>query len=150
MEITLSSADCRKAAVVLEAAFKTAPAPQLMQICAGCLYEIADSGPSYTPDIHVGLAFLSQAEKIIQALYTADSASPELLHDLAFELVECFAVIAKENSLNGSARDATAAQAEVMRYFEESGEWSPNDGTLVTQYYYLRIPDAKLSGATSL
>lgn len=139
MEISLSSADCRKAAAILEAASQGSPSSQLMLLCARCLYEIAESGPRSIHNIHVGFPFLSEAERKIRTLCAAGSLPPELLYDLAFELVECFAVIAKENAMSKGARRVSPAQAEVMRYFEESGEWAPDDGTLVTQYYYLLI-----------
>lgn len=149
MEISLSSADCRKAAAILEAASQDSPSSQLMLLCARCLHEIAKSGPGCVHSIHVGFPFLTEAERTIRKLCAAGSLPPELLHDLAFELVECFAVIAKENALSTGARRISPAQAEVMRYFEESGEWAPDDGTLVTQYYYLLLPNGDPSRAIS-
>lgn len=149
MKISLSSAECRNAAAILEAASQDSPSPQLMLLCARCLHEIAESGTDRIHDIHVGFPFLTEAERTIRKLCAASSLPPELLHDLAFELVECFAVIAKENTLVPGARRISPAQAEVMRYFEESGEWAPDDGTLVTQYYYLLLPNGEPSRAVT-
>ncbi len=134
--ITMSSPACRKAAALLDAASPDAPFPRLMSLCAKCLHEAAEFGPSYIHSIRVCLPFLDEVKEKIDLLCGAESCRPEALHDLAFELIECFAVIAKENTLTKGTQPALPAQAEVMRFFEESGEWAPDDGTMVSHYYH--------------
>lgn len=134
--VTMSSPACRKAAALLEAASPDAPSPRLMSLCAQCLHEAAEFGPSYIHGIQVCLPFLDEVKEKINLLCGSGSCAPDQLHDLAFELIECFAVIAKENTLHKGTQHALPAQAEVMRFFEDSGEWAPGDGTVVSHYYH--------------
>lgn len=139
--IAISSPACRKAAALLEAASPGAPSPGLMSLCARCLYEAAEFGPGYVHSIRVCLPFLDEMKEKLDRLCEGERCAPELLHDLAFELIECFAVIAKENALHKGTQPALPAQAEVMRFFEECGEWAPEDGTMVSHYYHTLLSD---------
>lgn len=140
MGIVLQGADCHKAAAILTNVAPEAPSPQLMRVCAGSLQEIADIGSDFTRSIYVALPFLVEADKKIHTLCAANTAYPRLVHDLAFELTECLAVLAKEDALRMGWQHVPIAQKTTMRHFENCGEWSADDGTLVTQYYHRLIP----------
>lgn len=147
MLITLSSPACRKAAALLESVSSKAPSPQLMSLAAKCLKEIAEFGPNYINNINVCLPFLTELKRHIHELCGGNQKQLSALHDLAFELVECFALIARENALAKVTQHKLPAQVEVMDFFENSGEWAHNDGTLVSDYYYRLIPERVQSAA---
>lgn len=140
MKFALQGPACHRAAVILTDVAPNAPSPQLMRICAGSLQEMADIGTEFTNGIYVGLPFLVEANQKIHTLCAANTAYPELMHDLAFELMECLAVLAKEDALRMRGQYVPIAQMETMRHFESSGEWSADDGALVTEYYHRLIP----------
>lgn len=145
MQITLSSPACRKAAALLEAAAEGSLDPSLFLLCARCLYEAADFGPNYIHDIRVCYSFLSELDKKIKEVGER-KADDITLHDLAFELVECLAVLARENTMDKGTQHALPMQAEVMDHFENCGEWTPRDGTLVSHYYYHLLPGSTAPG----
>ena len=56
-----------------------------------------------------------------------------------FSLFECMVIIFR---LRQCARGGAMSPVErdVLRYFEDCGEWGPDDETLVSQWYWWRIP----------
>lgn len=145
MGITFSSPACRKAAALLEAAAEESLDPDLFRLCARCLYEAAEFAPSYIHGVSVCFPFLTEAAENIKNMCKMTQNDVEL-HDFVFELVECFAVIAREHVRNKGTQHILPAQVEVMRHFEDCGEWTPEDGTLITHYYYKLLPDAAMPG----
>lgn len=59
--------------------------------------------------------------------------------ELAFQLVEDLAVLMREKTLRKGGVHSLCEQ-RLMQYFESCGAWSCDDGTLVSEYYYLRLP----------
>lgn len=61
-----------------------------------------------------------------------------------FSLFECMVILFR---LRQCARrgEMSPVERDVLRYFEECGEWGPDDETLVSQWYWWRIP--ALAGA---
>lgn len=139
MSSILSHADCLRAAMLMETAGAVVPDPELIGLCAGMLRELAGQDKSDTANLRLATPFLLEANSILQILCMDVASQPKLLHDRVFALLECMAVIAKERSLS-KKQQALPAQAALMRYFESCGQWSRDDGTLVSDYYYSRIP----------
>lgn len=55
-----------------------------------------------------------------------------------FSLLECLIILLREKELRRSGR--TDEEGRVLRYFEQSGEWAPDDGTLISLWYWVRLP----------
>ena len=62
------------------------------------------------------------------------------ISDCAFVMFECLANIFREAHLKQPTRQLPPAQASLMQFFEECGEWTKGDGNLVTDHYYFVIP----------
>ncbi|WP_165078218.1 MULTISPECIES: hypothetical protein [unclassified Desulfovibrio] len=56
-----------------------------------------------------------------------------------FSLFECMVILFRLRQCAGRG-DASPVERDVFRYFEECGEWDPDDETLVSQWYWWRIP----------
>ena len=140
MNSILSHSDCLHAAMLMETAGASAPDPELLGLCANTLRELAGEDRNSAAGLKLTMPFLLEANRILQLLCVNFTSQPQLLHDRAFALLECMAVITKERSLNKRKTKILPAQAALMRYFESSGQWSRDDGTLVSDYYYTKIP----------
>ena len=139
MEPVFDPSECIKAAARLEAMFMEAPEPEILRLCGVFLRCIADD-PDYASGFTVTAPFLQEAMAAIRDL-CGDAADIGVMHDRAFALMECMAVIAREHTFRKGAQKTLAAQADLMRFFEKSGHWAEGDGTLVSEYYYSRIPN---------
>ncbi len=85
---------------------------------------------------------------------TAKDVCKESCQDMqaaSFAMVESLALVMRETALR-TGTPPTQAETALLKYFEESGNWSPKDKTLVSDYYYREIPAALLasSGAASV
>lgn len=130
MTSILSHSDCLHAAMVMETAGASAPDPELIGLCANMLRELAGQDRPDTVNLKLTTPFLLEANTILQVLCMDLPSQPMLLHDKAFALLECMAVIAKERSLSKSKQQTLPAQMALMRYFESCGQWARDDGTL--------------------
>jgi len=144
MNSTLAT-DCNNAAARLKGFLAEAPEPQLMRLCAESLQEMAENLHWYNSDITVATPFWEELCKTVRDMCMDTESHSGVMHDMAFELIECLALISRESTLKQKTRPALPAQTDVMRYFEGCGHWTPGDGTLVTEYYYSRIPEASTS-----
>ena len=111
-----------------------------MLLCAQCLHEMGENLSLYTSGLQVSTLFFEELCKIIQSVCRDCDIPVIAMLDKAFGLMECLAVIVRESTLRQKSAKALPAQADVMRYFEGCGHWMPGDGTLVTEFYYSRIP----------
>lgn len=142
MDTTLASSDCMHAAARLKGVVDEAPEPQLMLLCAQGLHELAENLHWYTSGLTVSTPFFEELLETVQSVCQDEEVPVMVMHDKAFGLMECLAVIVRESSLRQKSEQTLPAQINVMRYFEGCGHWTPGDGTLVTEYYYSRIPKA--------
>ncbi len=65
-------------------------------------------------------------------------------HDEAFALVESMVVIVREMHLRMGAGDVSDVHGDLMSFFEARCQWRADDDTLVSDYYYRRVPIAVL------
>jgi len=144
--MTFPPALCLQAASILAQNAPASYEPDQMFLCSHCLEaEAADGSPMDTP--HVGLPFYNEGEKLIQSICGKSGQDVYALQDCTFSLIECFAVILRERSLANPAQQLPPAQRKVLSYFENCGHWHPDDGTLVSQFYYKDIPEKILTKA---
>ena len=61
-----------------------------------------------------------------------------------FSLFECMVILFRMCQCARGGETSPLAR-DLLRYFEECGEWRPNDGTLVSEWYWRRIPGAAAS-----
>ncbi|WCB47409.1 hypothetical protein [Nitratidesulfovibrio vulgaris] len=57
-----------------------------------------------------------------------------------FALFEDMALLARAHAVSCRPEMIPEPLAAVMTAFEADGEWHPNDGTLVSEWYWLRLP----------
>jgi len=142
MNISLASSDYTYAATRLKGAVDEAPDPQLMLLCAQSLHEMGENLHLYTSGLHISAPFFEELCETVLSVCRDSDIPVIVMHDKAFGLMECLAIIARESTLRQKLETALPAQADVMRYFEACGHWTPGDGTLVTEFYYSHIPKA--------
>ena len=142
MEPTVASSDFSQAASLFKDSASEAPDPQLMMLCAQSLFEMAENMHAYIADLTVSTVFFEELRTSVWSVCQEKDASPVAMHDKAFGIMECLAVLSRESTLREENRSALPVQKDLMRYFEGCGHWTPGDGTLVTEYYYSRIPKA--------
>lgn len=131
---------CRQAASRLTTLAAEAEDPELTHICVQGLLEIADRYAKYKNTTVTGRRFMDELDESVRSLLKEKDFAAEEMHSVAFQMIEAIAVVIREASLRESTQQPRAAQEAVMRYFEESGHWHPGDGSLVSDYYYNRVP----------
>ena len=113
----------------------------LCRFCATGLDELAAECAKYHEHSVVAAPFL---EEIRMTALLVSEAIGHVAHDaqaVAFGTLESLAAIMREVSLRRQG-ELTEAQQTILEFFEMSGLWEQHDGTLVTDYYYNRIPAA--------
>lgn len=60
--------------------------------------------------------------------------------DALFALFEDMALLARAHAVSCPTSVVPAALAAVMAAFEADGEWCPADATLISEWYWLRLP----------
>ena len=63
-------------------------------------------------------------------------AAADLSSEALFSLFECLAVLVHLRKLAHPAIPLDAAEEELLFQFEHSGEWLPDDTTLVADWYW--------------
>lgn len=56
------------------------------------------------------------------------------------EIFEDLALIVREKQLRCGGKAFAAIEERILRYFEASGYWDEDDGRLVSQWYWHRLP----------
>ncbi len=128
---------CREAAERLRRALPSVPEPQLAVLCADGLQEVAEHYPEYRSLVSTASPFMQEVAGYVTLLCADKCAEP--LEDVLFMLVEALAMVMREAVLR-QGRAFRAVQEDILRYFEQSGRWRPEEGTLVADFYYRRIP----------
>lgn len=64
---------------------------------------------------------------------------PALDAEDRFSLLECLIILVRAKALHAGA-PITPEEISLQRHFEQSGEWRPDDGTLVSLWYWVLLP----------
>lgn len=57
-----------------------------------------------------------------------------------FSLIECIVIFFREKALRIPHAAPAPEEEKLLRHFENSGEWEPVDGTLVSWWYWAELP----------
>lgn len=136
MDITMMGPACLMAAGILEAAAPKAHKPTMLLIVANCLRAVAKYGPRYYQNMEKDHPYRIEAAGWVILICEALKTPAFDLDGAAFSLAECLAVVTKVNSQGQNTQLLFPMQADVMRFFEDSGHWEPGDGTLVSDMYH--------------
>lgn len=119
----------------------------LRPLCAAGLRCLADNAEQYDQLIVRPNAFAAHFAATVAMLaptaaLASSSATPAdgQLDDATFMLVEDMAALFRERSLRAPEDAPRAAEQALLDHFERSGEWLPADGTIITDWYYVRLP----------
>ena len=112
---------------------------ELFSICERGLGEFAARSERYRASVHTAKPFMDELEQMLQRLELRAMALEGQRQEVAFGLVEALTMIMRETVLR-TGGEFSEAEKDVLRFFETSGRWTPMDGTLVSDYYYVRIP----------
>ena len=55
-------------------------------------------------------------------------------------LFECLAIFFRIRQMIQKERELSDTESKVLHYFETCGEWQPQDSTIVSHWYWWRIP----------
>lgn len=61
--------------------------------------------------------------------------------DELFSLFECMVIFIRMRQMATPRMALSATEQEVLEYFETSGEWTDGDDTVVSQWYWKRLPE---------
>lgn len=95
----------------------------------------------HTPDATLAAALLPDWHA--RHLRAALRALPQ--DDAVFCLFEDLALLVRAHSLRPSVVTTSTPLVALLDAFESSGEWHPEDGTLVSEWYWLRLPAMRLA-----
>lgn len=60
--------------------------------------------------------------------------------DACFPLFECLAIFFREKRLRLGTEKLAQAELAVLTYFEHSGHWTPNQHTIINEWYWHKLP----------
>lgn len=60
--------------------------------------------------------------------------------DQCFSVLECLVIFFREKSLRSPDTSKHPLESSLLHHFESSGKWDANDGTLVTSWYWSKLP----------
>ena len=143
MKSAMLKRNCIEAAEFLAEQVPHSVEPELARACSEALFDMAERASVYESTIQIANRFLKEFHAAISGLGKVKNATRNALHDWTFEVFEALAILAREDALRNHT--VRPAQAKAIRYFTESGHWMPDDPTLVSEYYYHKIP-ASLAG----
>ena len=118
--------------------------PELMKLCADGLHEVAENYEEYLSTAKTSSSFLRELAEKVKHIATDEKKEAHLQHDNAFAIFEAMAVVLRETFLRTGASSLRPVQHAILSFFEGSGNWKANEGSLVSDYYYNRIPIAVL------
>lgn len=120
--------------------------PELMKLCAEGLRELGDNIEEYSSKATISSCFFQELCEKVKSISDDTAPKTELQHDNAFALFEALAVVFRETFLRAGASALKPIQQAILDFFEGSGHWKANEGTLVSDYYYNRIPISIMQG----
>ncbi len=124
----------------------------LFRICAGAMRILAGHAEEYDREINDSRGFVKHFQETIQDMVSFLKGSgsfapdPDVAYEKAFVLVEELAVFMREKHLRSACGSENKVCRKLLDFFESSGHWRPGDGTMVTEYYYVVLPVAAMSG----
>ncbi|MDL2266658.1 hypothetical protein LJC46_01550 [Desulfovibrio sp. OttesenSCG-928-G15] len=138
MNFRLEAENCSSAARIFVDAAASSRDPRLLLLCAGFLKDLALNQPAYLDQTRIAEPFFWELREELALTCKEKSGCHDTLHDHAFRILECAAILSRENS--GRSGHAREEQKNVMRYFENCGHWPCDDTSLACSFYYLLIP----------
>lgn len=72
--------------------------------------------------------------------FTARLAAGAHTDEDIFSLFECLAIFFRLKQFHNNTVPQSTVEKQVLAHFESSGEWQPHDNTLVSLWYWWRIP----------
>ena len=115
------------------------PAPQARLLCDGLEVLSADS---------LGFTAVLDAQNPFYLEFIRYLEQGCLLEEDDLALLECMVIFFRLRPTQEPERPPTAAELRLQDYFEHSGLWDPADGTMVSQWYWRRIPEMTLDAET--
>lgn len=90
---------------------------------------------------------LSSLESLADADVSAEKTDTAAsLNDLCFAMIEEMAVLMRERYLREGGKDLSVSEKAVTDYFESSGNWYIGDTTMVSEYYFVKLPVTVIDG----
>lgn len=108
--------------------------------CIEGLREFVNRWDHFKSNTVVARRFLGELKAHLRECRACGGLPDQALGDAELPIVECLAAIFREDCLRQPTRQPSPAQASLMRFFEEDGEWRKGDGNIITDYYYFVIP----------
>lgn len=138
MNFCLPAESCLTAARLFENAAPSSREPLLLQLCAAFLTALAKDQQAMLRQTRIAEPFFWDLHEELALVCRQPQAQPDALYDSAFRMLECAAIISRENA--GRSGCASEMQKNVMAHFENSGQWPADDPCLACSFYYLLIP----------
>ncbi len=136
MSLTSIAALCVKTAATFKDMYATTKI-EIFSLCARGLLAITAQQERYSHTAIVKTPFWNELQAAL-ALVCNEGCQEDLQAE-GFRILEAVMLIMREASLR-MGNERTKEEAELLAFFEQSGNWQANDGTLVSDYYYSRIP----------
>lgn len=108
-----------------------APAPNYAQLCHHFLTTLQEQREQYQKAVSTCTPFATEFCSLLQENCTEENI---------FSLFECLTIFSRERVLRQPLTAEFPAEKALFTQFTQSGEWSFGDGTLVTDWFYVRIP----------
>ena len=117
------------------------PNSELANICSAGLEDVGQYLDEYETVVQIASDFVKELHNSVDQLVEFKNITVHKLEDAAFNLFEPIAVIMREMVLRNKGNSPPRpVQGEILRSFEDSENWLPEDSTLVSEYYYHKIP----------
>jgi hypothetical protein len=113
---------------------------KFLPLCVDGIRALLDRWDHFKNNTIIAKRFLDELLNHFRACRPFGEIPDSGISDYTLPIVECLANIFKEDHLRQPTRQTPPAQANLMRFFEECGEWHKDDGKIATDYYYFTIP----------
>ena len=110
--------------------------------CIDGIRALLDRWDHFKDNTIVTKRFLEELSNHFRNCRPFEGIPDSAISDCTLPIFECLANIFREDHLRQPTLQPPLAQANLMLFFEECGEWHKEDGKLVTDYYYFTIPSA--------
>ncbi|MBL3581851.1 hypothetical protein [Oleidesulfovibrio alaskensis] len=101
------------------------------RLCKWALAEICEQSGAYAATVLAKTPFAAQFGSVLAE--AAESGN-------CFALLETLTLFCRERVLRRPDMPESSMEAALFSYFVHSGEWTFADGTLVTDWFYVRLP----------
>ena len=113
-----------------------------LPLCVDGIRALLDRWDHFKDNTIVAKRFLEELSNHFQNCQPFGGIPDSAISDCTLPILECLVNIFREDLLRQPTLRPPLAQANLMRFFEECGEWHKGDGKVVTDYYYFAIPSA--------